>query len=48
MSELLQFLSSGLTVGAVVSFGGVRKQLEAAKLEQCNTAALPAQQVANR
>ena len=35
-------------VGAVVSFGGVRKQLEAAKLEQCNTAALPAQQVANR
>ena len=36
------------TVGAVVSFGGARKQLEAAKLEQCNTAALPAQQVANR
>ena len=35
-------------VGAVVSFGGARKQLEGAKLEQCNAAALPAQQVANR
>lgn len=35
-------------VGAVVSFGGARKQLEGAKLEQCNAAALPAQQVAGR
>lgn len=35
-------------VGGIVSFGGARKQLEGAKLEQCNTAALPAQEVANR
>ena len=35
-------------VGAVVSFGGARKQLEGAKLEQCNAAALPAQTIANR
>ncbi len=34
-------------VGAVASFGGARKQLGADKLEQCNVAALPAQQVAN-
>lgn len=35
-------------VGAIASFGGARKQLEADKLEACNTAALPTQQVANR
>lgn len=35
-------------VGGIVSFGGTRKQLDGAKLEQCNTAALPAQEVANR
>lgn len=35
-------------VGAVASFGGSRKQLDAAKLDQCNAVALPAQQVANR
>lgn len=35
------------TVGAVSSFGGVRKQFEAAKIEQCNLVALPAQRVAN-
>ncbi|HVK42952.1 MAG: hypothetical protein K0Q62_687 [Phenylobacterium sp.] len=34
-------------VGAVASFGGARKQLEADKLEQCNVVALPAQQIAN-
>lgn len=35
-------------VGAVVSFGGSRKQLDGAKLEQCNTGALPKTQVADR
>ena len=35
------------SVGAVASFGGARKQLEAEKIEQCNVVALPAQQVAN-
>lgn len=35
-------------VGAVVSFGGSRKQLDEAKLEQCNTGALPKTQVADR
>lgn len=34
------------TVGAVASFGGSRKQLDDAKLTQCNAAALPATQVA--
>ena len=33
-------------VGPVVSFGGARRQLDEAKLGQCNAAALPATQVA--
>ncbi|MFN3512294.1 MAG: CC_3452 family protein [Phenylobacterium sp.] len=35
-------------VGVVEAFGGVRKQLDGDKLGQCNAAALPATQVADR
>lgn len=35
-------------VGAIASFGGARRQLDDAKLGQCNAVALPQTQVANK